>query len=595
MKQYMYSEELSVQILLSLLKAHGIKKIIASPGAQNFSLLCSMKYDGEFEMYSCVDERSAAYMACGMAEATGEPVVITCTGATASRNYMPALTEAYYRKLPVIAVTCTKGSMYGGHLIPQQIDRTSSRPNDICKVSVDVQYVYDEASKWSAEVLINNALLEAKRHGGGSIHINLTVTDQRKCGAANLHQARVIRRFMPSDKLPKLPEGKIAIFCATNRLNEKDFTAIDVFCKATGAVVLCEQDANYQGHNRFLGSLVGSNLYGIGTKDKELAPDLLIYIGEVAGSYALPKIWLKTKEMWRVSEDGEIRDTFKILTNIFEMTPSTFFEAYSSHTESKDCINYFKALCDYDSMLRSNIPELPFSNTWIASTTANKLPGESHLFLAVLHSKRSWNLFPTTASKCSMNSGGFGIDGCLSTCVGSSVALPNILHFCVIGDLAFFYDMNILGNRHIGNNLRILLINNNAGVEFHLKTHPASMLGTDGANEFTAAGGHFVNHFGGEGKESSAKAWAESLGFAYLTASNKEEYLEKLSDFTSKLSDKPVLYEVFTRTEDDALAEDIVEKLDNHAFVGTAKSIARLLPPDVRQGIKKITGLDRIK
>lgn len=65
----------------------------------------SIQNDSWFEIYSSVDERSAAYLACGLAAETGEPVVISCTGATASRNYMPGLTEAYYRKLPVLAIT----------------------------------------------------------------------------------------------------------------------------------------------------------------------------------------------------------------------------------------------------------------------------------------------------------------------------------------------------------------------------------------------------------------------------------------------------------------------------------------------------------
>ena len=49
--------------------------------------------DSWFEMYSSVDERSAAYMACGMAAESGEVVVLSCTGATASRNYVSGLTE----------------------------------------------------------------------------------------------------------------------------------------------------------------------------------------------------------------------------------------------------------------------------------------------------------------------------------------------------------------------------------------------------------------------------------------------------------------------------------------------------------------------
>ena len=100
-----YTSERNVQIVLALLKANNIKKVVASPGATNESIVASMQYDPYFEMYSCVDERSAAYMACGLAAESGEIVVLSCTGATSSRNYLPGLTEAYYRKLPILAIT----------------------------------------------------------------------------------------------------------------------------------------------------------------------------------------------------------------------------------------------------------------------------------------------------------------------------------------------------------------------------------------------------------------------------------------------------------------------------------------------------------
>ncbi len=53
----------NTQIVLHLLKQHGIRKVIASPGTQNMSLVVSMQRDPYFEMYSAADDRSAAYMA----------------------------------------------------------------------------------------------------------------------------------------------------------------------------------------------------------------------------------------------------------------------------------------------------------------------------------------------------------------------------------------------------------------------------------------------------------------------------------------------------------------------------------------------------
>lgn len=149
MEKY-YTDEQNIQIVLALLKAHKIRKIVASPGTTNMTLVASMQQDSYFEMYSSVDERSAAYMACGLAAESGEPVVLSCTGATASRNYMPGLTEAYYRKLPILAITSTQDTSKIGHNIAQVIDRRVL-PNDIAKLSVDIPTIRDDDDVWNCE------------------------------------------------------------------------------------------------------------------------------------------------------------------------------------------------------------------------------------------------------------------------------------------------------------------------------------------------------------------------------------------------------------------------------------------------------------
>ena len=103
-----YTDEVNVQTLIALMKHHGVRRVVASPGTTNITFVASIQQDPFFKVYSSVDERSAAYIACGMAAETGESVALSCTGATASRNYLSGLTEAYYRKLPVLAVTATQ-------------------------------------------------------------------------------------------------------------------------------------------------------------------------------------------------------------------------------------------------------------------------------------------------------------------------------------------------------------------------------------------------------------------------------------------------------------------------------------------------------
>ena len=158
-----YTNERNVQIVLFLLKANGIKKVVASPGATNITVVASMQNDSFFEMYSAADERSAAYIACGLAAESGEPVVLSCTGATASRNYMPGLTEAFYRKLPLIAITSSKSSSMIAQLVAQVTDRTSP-PSDVVKRSVLAGIVKDEDDEWDCMIKINQALSTLKQN-----------------------------------------------------------------------------------------------------------------------------------------------------------------------------------------------------------------------------------------------------------------------------------------------------------------------------------------------------------------------------------------------------------------------------------------------
>ena len=146
-----YTTERNIQIVIALLKAHGIKKIVTSPGATDVSIVASLQHDPFFELFSSIDERSAAYMACGMSAERGEPVALTCTGATSSRNYMPGLTEAYYRNLPILAITCCRSNANVGHYVDQVTDR-SNLPNDIAKVSVYCQSVNNDEDEWDVTV-----------------------------------------------------------------------------------------------------------------------------------------------------------------------------------------------------------------------------------------------------------------------------------------------------------------------------------------------------------------------------------------------------------------------------------------------------------
>jgi 2-succinyl-5-enolpyruvyl-6-hydroxy-3-cyclohexene-1-carboxylate synthase len=546
-----YTDEKNVQILIALLKEHGIRHVVASPGSANSSFVVSLDCDGSFIMYSAVDERSAAYMACGIADETGEPVMITCTGATASRNYFPGLTEAYYRKLPILAVTATQETSKVGHLVAQVLDR-SRMPVDTYKLSLELPIIRSEMQEWECLVKVNQAILELYRPSPGPVHLNLPTSLGQFNAVSELPKVRVIRRHFTKESMPALPNGKIAIFIGSHaQFQSRLVTAIEAFCENTGALLLGDHTSGYNGDRKLMTSLVTNQQYLI--KD-DYRPDLLIHLGEVTGEYSISKI--PPRRVWRVNQDGEIRDTFRTLTDVFEMAETDFFEHYAN-AQVEGGGGYAERFHQLDTSLRQSIPQLPLSNIWVASKLAPRLPENSTIHFAILNSLRSWNFFRLPQSvRSACNVGGFGIDGNLSSLIGASLAYPDRLFYCIMGDLAFFYDMNALGNRHVGSNLRIILINNGKGAEFLTYKHRNACLG-ESADRFVSAAGHF-----GKQSRNLVRHYAEDLGLEYRGVATQGEF-EKIEDwFTSpEIGSQSMLVEVFTTSNDETEAQKLISSI----------------------------------
>ena len=577
-KKY-FTDERNVQILISLLKEHGIHRVIASPGTTNMTFVGSIQNDPFFQIWSCVDERSAAYMACGMADETGEPVALSCTGATASRNYMSGLTEAYYRKLPVLAITSYRGESEIGHLKDQQIDRRSL-PNDIAVESVNIPLVKDKRDEHYCIIEGNKAILALTQHGGGPVHINLMTAYSRNFTSKEIIPVRKIKRYTEEDFFPEIPQGRIAIFIGSHKtFSEQETKSIDDFCGKFDAVVFTSHISGYHGKYQCNFSLVcGQKNYFSPLRNI----DLLIHLGEVSGN----AYNIKGKETWRISEDGALRDTFGTLTKVFEMSPYRFFEHYCKDVKQISA-EYLESCKKEYQRLFEMIPDLPFSNIWIAQHTIQSLPEGSEFFMGILNSLRSWNFFqlsPHINAHC--NVGGYGIDGGVSTMIGASLANPNKLYIGVFGDLAFFYDMNCLGNRHVGNNVRIMLINNGRGTEFRNYGHPCYSYGEE-ADVFMAAAGHFGNK-----SANLVRHYAEDLGFNYISASNKNEYLKNIQSFVDPtITDKPLIFEVFIdyHNESDALETilNLVNDPTPKSFKQNLSSFAKSIVGDKVYGITK--------
>ena len=538
----------TVHYLISLLKAYGIKNIVSSPGMQNSFFNATVQEDTDFRCFSVIDERSAAYIATGIAFEENKPVVIACTGATASRNYMSALTEAYYRKIPIIAITFFNPISNKFNLEPQFVDRSVSQ-NDIKYLSVELPMINKQEDITKCIVFLNAALSKAF-YQNKPVHINcpanLDFKNLRKDLPTNIWKTNYYSEDF--EKVGKELEGQdFAIFIGSHKkFSKEEETAISKFAESWNIPVLCDHTSQYQGKNKVLTSQAFSL-----TRNLRHKPKIIIDIGNISGDYNYKSVFSNAK-IWRIQDFGEyLGRVNRPLSKIFACSEKIFFNKLINIQYNKS--NYYTKI--KQSIKNIKYPEIPLSTTYICQKLAQHIPNNSSLHLAILNSLRNMNFFNLDSSiSVNCNVGGFGIDGPVSTIVGQSLANPNKKCFGVIGDLAFFYDMNAIGQRDIKNNLRIIIINNNKGIEFRLARQIENLL-KDNIDILIGAGGH---------NKGGAKGWAEACGFKYLSASTKKSFNNIITDFCNYNYKEPVIFEVFTNTEEEKEAVKLIQNFNRN-------------------------------
>ena len=562
----------NIEMVVEILKKHNIKHLVINPGGTNRELVKLVQEDKFFSCYSVVDERSAVYFAIGIYLQTGCHVAMICTSAQATRNYIPGLTEAFYKKVPILAITMEKHPRFKYQDYMQAPDQTSL-PNDSVKKSYELPFISDINDIYHSKRVINEAILELTHNGNGPVQLCIPWLD------INISDIKpknmIVRRMIAQDiKNINLEGKKILITIGEHRpFSEEEKNAIDYFCENTDTVIYTNHLSNFSNKYSVKANLLLSTIDN--NQFDKIKPDILITIGGQTGDYPFYNQFSKTDypeiEHWRISEDGNVVDTYDKLTYIFQGKEKEFFLNVQEKNSEHKYIDSWKS--EMDKLIINE--DVPFSNVSIASFLHDKLPEQSILQFSILNSLRVWNLFDINPSiECYSNVGAFGIDGGMSTLIGQSVATDK-LAFMIIGDLAFFYDMNSLGIRHIKNNLRILLINNNGGIEFKLNGEDRSIV-----DNYIAAANHYKN----------AKGWAETCGFKYLSAKNMNEFVNVSKEFV-ETSDRPIILEAFVSDKDESNAyQSIINKnlkKDEVFKKELKKSVKKLIGENTINKIKK--------
>ena len=580
----MYTNLQNVQILIAMLKEFKIDTVVVSPGNSHNAIVRSLESDDYFHTYNIVDERSAAFFAIGLIEELKKPVAICCTSGTAVSNYLSGVTEASRRELPLVIITGDKNPYYLGQYEDQVIDELSIF-SSVVRYSCQLPIVENQNDFWYCNRVINEALLEINHHGCGPVQIDVPIEKGMLAigntfNTKELPKVTVIKRISQlsedtewKDLFDKLAGKKVLLLCG-----QDDHVADE----ENALIEKCNREKKYVFAVDKLSNLHGDHVLEITGAVKAHEYDMQIYCPDVvisfAGNTALDykfklKKLSKNFEHWIVNEAGRVADPYKNLTVVMECTTLEFLRKLAQFGTV--------ASAEYEALWRDAVhtyemPEVEYSNLYAISQLMKGIPAKANLHLAnssTIRLAQYCALNPEVQVYC--NRGVNGIDGCMSAFIGHAAASKS-LSYLIIGDLTFFYDMNALWNRYVGNNVRILLSNNEGAALFHfnqgLEKYPT-------LNENVAA-----EHF------ATAKGWAESQGMRYLSAHTKEEYDNNLVEFMQEDSDKPILFEVFTKKEEDAKIQH--QFYDNFA----PKSVS--MKQDVKKVVKSILGqgmLDRLR
>lgn len=583
----MYTQITNVQILISLMKKFHIKNIVLSAGTRHAPIARSVENDSFFNTYSIVDERSAAYFALGIARQTGEPVAIACTSSTATCNYLPAIAEAYYQNIPLLILTGDRDPYLLNQLEDQMIDQPGMYEHFV-KKTVDLPSVRlkNKNDFWYCERLVNEALLALTHNGKGPVHINFRVANSVveiiDDTATQLPQTKKIDILdygtdtkQWKDCVEELKQAKrILVVCGmNNQVNKNELNYMEQFFEKYNCVFSVEHMSNIKFNGALLTFMAAQTLSAVGFAET-LMPDIVISLGGNFISAIKSQLRANAKKFkhWSIVENGEIVDAFKSLTKVFACSLEYFFQYFVENAESTSTNdkNYYELWKKQKEKVKY-IDNLEFSNMYAIQELSKKIPDYSILHLGILNSTRIMQHYDLPEHiKVYSNIGTDGIDGSMSTFFGQAYSIKEKA-FLVLGDLSFFYDMNSIGIRHIKNNVRIMMINNGGGGEFHF---------TMGRKKFPKLDEHIA-----AGHNASAKEWVEARNFTYLSATNKEEFQNNIEKFINEEGDKPVFFEVFTNIDKDG---EILREFYNINKINTKNDIKAKGKQVIKKTIKNI-------
>lgn len=476
------SDKELVQFVVAALAHYGIQKVILSPGSRNSSFAIAFDAHPTIETMVVHDERAAAFIALGWAEQTQKPVAICCTSGSACLNYYPALAEAYYRNIPLLALTADRPAKW-----INQGDGQTIVQAEVFKNHCHAYLGFDEDTfelNEQSQAQISEFFQHLYKPWKGPVHLNIGLNEplyglaaQRSFDFAPL-AAKLPTTFLPD--FSALVGKKILVLVGQMEHNAHLEKRLAEFAAYSNVVVLVENTSNLQ-HPLFH-ACIDRSLNGFDPSDVNFQPEVLISLGGAVVSKRIKAFLRQTKLVlhWRLAADFPEMNTYGTLTACLNCEPTDFFTALLKAELQLSTANFqgkWKAL-DYLAKDKQGSYETDPNQLFdydIFAAVQETLPEPAVLHLANSSVVRYAQLFdPIAGVRYRSNRGTSGIDGSVSTAVGAALASPSQNHLLICGDTSFIYDSNALWTSPFPKNLKIIIIQNHGGGIFQIIPGPAT-------------------------------------------------------------------------------------------------------------------------
>lgn len=541
-----------VQLVVDQCEAHGISKIVFSPGSRNSPFAISFDENPFFETYVIHDERSAAFFALGLSQELKKPVALCCTSGTAALNYYPAVAEAFYRSIPLLVITADRPVSWINQGDGQTIVQRDVYKNHIRYEVNLTDGTNSETDIWYAkrETATGLAILTGKWKGPVHFNIGLNeplynATEKGLNFSRRLNQNQVVGQLSGEfcgRVIPILEQSKIMVLCGQLPENKLLKQALEEFSNHSNVLVLVENTSNIQSE-KFI-HCIDRVLNGI-TEETNFYPDLLITLGGAVVSKKIKSFLrrAKPKNHWKIGFDFPFMDTYQCLSDSIELTENQFFETINKLDFKRSQLNYFGKWKKIDLIARDAIDTvihlLPsFTDIHVFYHLFDCLPESSILHIGNSSVVRYTQLFdPIRSILYESNRGTSGIDGSTSTAIGAAIANPSKTHYFVTGDISALYDSNAFWIANFPKNLKIIVINNFGGGIFRIIPGPATS--KQRATYFEAK------------HQQTVAPIAAAFGIKSETINNLNAFIEKLPAFLNPENEIQLL-EVFTDAQQNA-------------------------------------------